>query len=95
MNDLRPLPIRHVLAPLDGSNLAEAVLPIARGLATSLGATITLLHVIEHDAPETIHGEPHLMTAADAEAYLGRVAEELRAGGATVETTRRRASARA
>jgi nucleotide-binding universal stress UspA family protein len=85
MNDLRPLPIRHVLAPLDGSNLAEAVLPIARGLATSLGATITLLHVIEHDAPETIHGEPHLMTAADAEAYLGRVAEELRAGGATVE----------
>ena len=85
MIDLRPLPIRHVLAPLDGSNLAEAVLPIARGLAKRLGATITLLHVIEHDAPETIHGQPHLMTAADAEDYLGRVAAELRAGGATVE----------
>jgi nucleotide-binding universal stress UspA family protein len=82
---LAPLTIRTVLVPLDGSRLAEAVLPIARGLAAKLGATITLLHVIEHDAPETIHGEPHLMTVASAESYLARVAADLRASGATVE----------
>lgn len=85
MDQLMPLPIRNVLVPLDGSRLAEAVLPIARGLAASLGATITLLHVLEHDAPATVHGEPHLMTAADAEVYLARIAAELRAGGANVE----------
>lgn len=85
MTELTPLTIRNVLTPLDGSRLAEAVLPIARGLATHLDATITLLHVIEHDPPETIHGEPHLMTAADAETYLARIAASLRADGATVE----------
>ena len=83
--DITPISIRRVMVPLDGSRLAEATLPIARGLAARLGATISLLHVLEHDAPATVHGEPHLMNAADAEAYLAGVGDELATAGASVE----------
>jgi nucleotide-binding universal stress UspA family protein len=60
----------HLLVPLDGSSLAEVTLPIARYLARQLGARVTLLHVLEHDAPEDVHHERHLAQAADAQAYL-------------------------
>ena len=38
---------KHLLVPLDGSQLAEAALPAARLLAEKLPAMVTLLHVIE------------------------------------------------
>jgi len=66
---------RMVLVPLDGSRLAEAVLPAATAVARVFGARVTLLHVIEAQAPATIHGEPHLRDAGEAEAYLRRVAQ--------------------
>ena len=84
--DLTPLAIHRVLVPLDGSRLAEATLPIARGFAKRLGVTINLLHVLEQAAPATVHGEPHLMNAADAETYLAGIAGELTAEGLAVET---------
>ncbi len=84
--DLTPMAIHRALVPLDGSQLAEATLPIARGFAKRLGVTINLLHVLEQTAPATVHGEPHLLNAADAEAYLARIAGELRADGISVET---------
>ena len=62
--------IKHILVPLDGSHLAESVLPAAGLLAEKLGATVTLLHLIESNPPETVHGEPHLTTTAAAESYL-------------------------
>ncbi len=37
---------RHLLIPLDGSELAEAVLPIAGTLATSVSADLTLVMVV-------------------------------------------------
>jgi len=36
----------NLLIPLDGSELAEAVLPIAAALAVSVGADLTLLTVV-------------------------------------------------
>ncbi len=75
----------RILVPLDGSHLAEAAMPIVARLAKALGATVTLLHVIEKDAPSSIHGEPHLAKEAEAEAYLERLAKRLAAGGITVE----------
>lgn len=36
----------HILVPLDGSSLAEAVLPHVVALSTALDAQITLLHVL-------------------------------------------------
>jgi nucleotide-binding universal stress UspA family protein len=66
---------RHVLVPLDGSSLAESVLPAASWIAVKLGASVTLVHVVETDPPRVIHGEAHLAGEAEARAYLVRVAE--------------------
>jgi len=41
---------KKILVPLDGSKLAEQVLPYARSLAEACGATITLLRVTDPDA---------------------------------------------
>ena len=65
---------RHLLVPLDGSALAEAVLPVAAHLAQCLPATVTLLHSIERNAPRAVHGERHLTNAAEARDYLAAVA---------------------
>ncbi len=54
---------KHILVPLDGSKLAEAALPAAVSLAETLHAPVTLLHVIEQDAPEEVHRDRHLTDA--------------------------------
>lgn len=63
----------HILVPLDGSRLAEVAVAPAAALARSLGSDVTLLHVIEKNAPETIHGESHLTNDEDACRYLDQV----------------------
>jgi nucleotide-binding universal stress UspA family protein len=68
----------RILVPLDGSRLAEAVLPAASSVATKLGARLLLLHVLEREPPETVHGEPHLGNEQEALAYLEEHAESLR-----------------
>jgi len=65
---------KHILVPLDGSALAEAALPAAVSLAHTFKAPVTLLHVIEQDAPAEIHQDRHLTKAGEAEAYLSEVA---------------------
>jgi nucleotide-binding universal stress UspA family protein len=67
---------KKILVPLDGSQLAEAALPAAVYIAEKMGATITLVHVIEKDAPHDIHGQSHLADPVAAEAYLKRMATE-------------------
>ncbi len=68
--------IRRILVPLDGSRLAEAALPPAAVLAERLGASLTLVHVIERDPPQQVHNERHLTTVAEATDYLDRAARE-------------------
>jgi nucleotide-binding universal stress UspA family protein len=68
----------HVLVPLDGSQLAESVLPAVVWLARRLGVSITLLHIIEQGPSATIHGDRHLTRPDEAEAYLAEVAARLR-----------------
>jgi nucleotide-binding universal stress UspA family protein len=75
---------KHILVPLDGSRLAEAALPAAAYLASRLDATVTLVHIIERDAPPEIHGDRHLVDAAEACVYLDEVAERSFAAGAVV-----------
>ena len=41
----------HLLVPLDGSSLAESVLPTTAALADKRHSEVTLLHVIERGAP--------------------------------------------
>ena len=50
----------HLLVPLDGSEMAESVLPAAVHLARALEARLTLLHVLEHNAPDEVHGQRHI-----------------------------------
>lgn len=66
---------KHLLVPLDGSVLAEAALPLAAELSQKLGAEVTLLHVIEKNAPQEVHGQRHLTREEDAIAYLESVAK--------------------
>ena len=70
----------HLLVPLDGSHLAESVLPAAEAIARQFGASVTLLHVIEPRPPARVHGERHLSTVPEAEAYLAEVVAHAFAG---------------
>jgi len=68
---------KHLLVPLDGSNLAATVLSAAVYVAQITGATVTLLHVIEHNPPQAVHGERHLTTVDEARRYLATIAATL------------------
>ncbi len=65
---------KHIMVPLDGSRLAEAALPATVYLAQKLHASVTLVHIVERNAPQEIHGERHLSDAAEAADYLQKVA---------------------
>jgi nucleotide-binding universal stress UspA family protein len=73
-----------ILVPLDGSNLAEKVLPFTCYLAERLQANITLFHVVEKAAPNEIHGQHHLREVAEARAYLDQVAGRLSPAGVSI-----------
>ena len=89
------LRIRRVLIPLDGSQLAEAIVAPAADLCKLANAAVTLVHVVE---PAFRVGEAILVPAAqqeanvyreresEASAYLARVATPLRDAGLQVET---------
>ena len=66
---------KHILVPIDGSLLAEAALPAAAFLAEKFQARVTLMHVVEKDAPDEVHGQSHLKRPQDAERYLKEVAQ--------------------
>ena len=65
---------QHFLVPLDGSSLAEAIMPDVHAFAARLGARVTLLHIVEQHAPASIHGDTHLSESGEAEQYLGALA---------------------
>jgi nucleotide-binding universal stress UspA family protein len=79
------LVIQEILVPLDGSPLAESVLPAAAALAKAFGARVKLLHIVEAAAPDTIHGQPHLTEGDQAQAYLDEVAHRPVFQGLAVE----------
>ncbi len=88
----RPVTIEKVLVPLDGSSLAESVLPFVEEVAAAFGASIVLYHAITplsaYPGFETVlpahAGEVLADLQAQAEQFLHRVAEEVRARGCKV-----------
>ncbi len=64
---------KNFLVPLDGSAMAESVLPAVAQIAALFNTRIILIHVIEKDAPQKIHGEHHLTNPAEAQIYLDRI----------------------
>jgi nucleotide-binding universal stress UspA family protein len=83
-----------LLVPLDGSRLAEAVLPTVSALASHYHGQVILLHVLEQRAPLRVHGERHLTAMNEAVGYLQEVADRLRGEGvaATYHVHENRAS---
>ena len=75
---------QHLLVPLDGSGPAESALAVARALVERVHMPVTLLHVVETDAPQVTHAGRHLREKAEAEAYLADVARRFFAPGADV-----------
>lgn len=67
----------HILVPLDGSRLAEQILPIVSGIVRHCGGELILLHVLEPAPPARVHGEPHLATAEEAARYLKDISRQL------------------
>lgn len=67
----------RLLVPLDGSRLAEAVLPAAVYFAERFRATLILLHIVEAAAPAEVHGDRHLTDEAEACSYLDGLAARL------------------
>ncbi len=67
---------RHLLVPLDGSLLAEAALPYATALAALFNAEITLVHIVERNAPSAVHGQRHLTSADEASDYLDKISSD-------------------
>jgi nucleotide-binding universal stress UspA family protein len=81
--------LEHVLVPLDGSPLAECVLPHATALARAFGARVTLLQVLErtHTAGRTRSVDPlgwH-MRKVEAASYLDGVVARLQGIGLRTE----------
>jgi nucleotide-binding universal stress UspA family protein len=66
----------HLLVPLDGSKLAEAALPVAAWLSHELVASVTLIHIIEQDPPQAVHGDRHLADEGEARRYLEGIAAQ-------------------
>jgi nucleotide-binding universal stress UspA family protein len=67
--------IGHILVPLDGSRLAESILPVAVAVSRAFGARVTLLHVLEcprggRAAPRPVDPLEWEMTHVEIERYL-------------------------
>jgi nucleotide-binding universal stress UspA family protein len=75
----------RIIVTLDGSPSSETALPAARELARRLGSSLVLLHVVEARPPKAVHGERHLASFAEAEAYLAPLVESLAAQGIAVK----------
>lgn len=77
---------RHILFPLDGSRLAESALTTAVWLARAMDAQVTLVHIIEKNAPSEIHRDRHLVTPEEADTYLQEISRRPTLSGLRVET---------
>jgi nucleotide-binding universal stress UspA family protein len=87
---LEAVVINHILVPLDGSELAECVLPHIVAIAPVTHAHITLIHVLERSANRESNApvDPvgwH-MQKQEAQSYLDRNVELLQEKDLTVES---------
>lgn len=73
---------KKILVPLDGSKLAEGILPRVEWLAKIHNAEVTLLRVaLVHTFPGADPVEAQVKAVREAEEYLAKVESDLRAVG--------------
>jgi nucleotide-binding universal stress UspA family protein len=82
---------KRALIPLDGSAVAESIVPFILEIAGPLDMQVALVRVIVPTPPLAVEGavvfDDVEKLRADAEAYLAGVAAELRTKGVRVTTT--------
>jgi nucleotide-binding universal stress UspA family protein len=66
------VPLRHIMAPLDGSAMSEAALPLAQDIARAAGAKLSLVRAMRWAAMAYPYTLP--------DAYLPQIDDELEAG---------------
>lgn len=87
---------RRAVVALDGSPVAEAIIPFILEIAGPLDMEVVLLRVNRPIPPEVIEGSRHVIvedpetSRVDAEEYLAPLAVELRKKGVRVRTQVRR-----
>jgi len=87
---------KRAIVPLDGSPVAETILPFILEIAGPLDMEVILLRVVQPVPPVVIEGSRHVVVEdvearqTDAQEYLASLAVELRNRGARVETSVRR-----
>ena len=88
-----PQPVfRRVLVPVDGSALAEAILPFVQALAAPLRLEVVLLSVVPRIPPQLVEGAPEVVVdnmerlREETDAYVTALAGRVRAGGLSVLT---------
>ena len=78
---------KRILVPLDGSEVAETILPYAEDLASTHKAKIVLLRVaLAHTLPGQDEVEAEVSVVREAEEYLKGIEENLRKKGFEVES---------
>jgi nucleotide-binding universal stress UspA family protein len=85
----------RIIVPVDGSDIAEQVLPHVEALSKAFGAQVTVLWVtppVDTVAGVPVASEEHWQEEDDALAkpYLQRIEEQLRAGGVQPSVERAR-----
>jgi nucleotide-binding universal stress UspA family protein len=84
----------RILVCLDGSSMAEQILPYAIAQAKSFGSKVTLLQVVTAEVPAAAPGDPQLVVKklyevskneVEAVTYLKRIARRFRVKGLDVE----------
>jgi nucleotide-binding universal stress UspA family protein len=87
---------KRVIVPLDGSPIAEGIVPFILDIAGPLDIEVTLLRITVPVPPTVIEGSRHVEVEdpekrrMEAEEYLAPLAATLRAKGVRVKTTVRR-----
>jgi nucleotide-binding universal stress UspA family protein len=90
---------KRALVPLDGSAVAEAIIPFILQIAGPLDMAVRLLRVVEPIRPMVVEGARPLIVVdpvvreREAEEYLARIAAELRGRGVDVAPEVRRGAA--
>ena len=89
-----PMLCQHILVPLDGSPVAEQILPVVTPIAEALGSKLILFQVPIAHVSGWMTGEWYLPVQGvletaeeDAEGYLSAVADDLAEQGLDVTTT--------
>lgn len=77
---------RRALVPLDGSPVAEAIIPFVTRIAQPLGLEIALLRVVPRVPPQVVEGGYRVLDATErlnqeADHYLRAIADRLSANG--------------